>query len=244
MTIVGGCVDEGIEGYRPPSLVCARKLCEINNAQSLTSKSSNRSDTSQKGDWSNYRNEFYEGKALTLSSAFFADCPSRGRLTFDFVSTRRPKRSTKALSTKRFLSLCKVLGLGELERVSRFYGAMNPVRRNLASFYHGNEQRVGVGSRRRDYGVEVDDEDDTPLRLPLLERRRPVNGVLVRYFRFSHCAAFIISSKNFLFAFFVSDLFQKRPSWRGRAVAGPLCCLLYTSPSPRDLSTSRMPSSA
>ena len=23
--------------------------------------------------------------------------------------------------------------------------------------------------------------------------------------------------------FFVSDLFQKRPSWRGRAVAGPLC---------------------
>ena len=37
---------------------------------------------------------------------------------------------------------------------------MNPVRRNLASFYHGNEQRVGVGSRKRDYGVEVDDEDD------------------------------------------------------------------------------------
>ena len=50
---------------------------------------------------------------------FFADCPSRGRLKFDFVSTRRPKRSTKALSTKRFLSLCKVLGLGEFG-VSRF----------------------------------------------------------------------------------------------------------------------------
>jgi uncharacterized protein (TIGR00269 family) len=28
VTIVGGCVDEGIEGYRPPSLECARKLCE------------------------------------------------------------------------------------------------------------------------------------------------------------------------------------------------------------------------
>ena len=28
------------------------------------------------------------------------------------------------------------------------------------------------------------------------------------------------------------------------AVGGPKCCLLYTSPSPRDLSTSRMPSSA
>ena len=100
----------------PRDKLCARKLCEINNAQSLTSKSSNRSDTSQKGDWSNYRNEFYEGKGYIIS-AFFADCPIRGRLRFDFVSTRRPKRSTKALSTKRFLSLCKVLGLGELDRV-------------------------------------------------------------------------------------------------------------------------------
>ncbi len=143
----------------PRDKLCARKLCEINNAQTLTSKSSNRNDTSQKGDWSNYRNEFYEGKPLTLSSAFFADCPSRGRLKFDFVSTRRPKRSCKALSTKRFLSLCKVLGLGELERVSSFYESMNPLRRNLASFYHGNEQRVGVGSRKRDYGVEEEEDD-------------------------------------------------------------------------------------
>tara|TARA_B100000212_G_scaffold342209_1_gene328224 strand:+ start:2564 stop:3445 length:882 start_codon:yes stop_codon:yes gene_type:complete len=28
VTIVGGCVDEGIEGYRPPSLECARELCD------------------------------------------------------------------------------------------------------------------------------------------------------------------------------------------------------------------------
>ena len=27
VTIIGGCVDEGIEGYRPPSLECARQLC-------------------------------------------------------------------------------------------------------------------------------------------------------------------------------------------------------------------------
>ena len=54
----------------PRDKLCARKLCEINNAQSLTSKSSNRSDTSQKGDWSNYRNEFYEGKAISLPVHF------------------------------------------------------------------------------------------------------------------------------------------------------------------------------
>ena len=50
---------------------------------------------------------------------------------------------------------------------------------------------LNIGQRRRGW---VDDEDDAPRRLPLFERRRPVNGVLVRYFRFSHCAAFIISS--------------------------------------------------
>ena len=31
---------------------------------------------------------------------------------------------------------------------------------------------------------------------------------------------------------------------RARKIAQSYCCLLYTSPSPRDLSTSRMPSSA
>ena len=28
VTIIAGTVDEGIEGYRPPSLVCAQELCE------------------------------------------------------------------------------------------------------------------------------------------------------------------------------------------------------------------------
>ena len=39
---------------------------------------------------------------------------------------------------------------------------MNPVRRNLASFYHGNEQRVGVGSRKRDYQEEQEDLSQIP----------------------------------------------------------------------------------
>ena len=57
-----------------------------------------------------------------------------------------------------------------------------------------------IGQRRRGW---VDDEDDAPRRLPLVERRRPVNGVLVRYFRFSHCAAFIISSYGSGLSFFL-----------------------------------------
>ena len=141
--------------------LCARKLCEINNAQRLAAKTSSRADTSQKGNWQNFRNEFYENKPLALSSSFFAEPPGgplRGRLKFDFVSTRRPRKSHKALSTKRFLHLCGQLQLGELMRVARFYEAMNPVRRARASFYHGrlDNVRPGIGSRARDTQEEVE----------------------------------------------------------------------------------------
>ena len=40
----------------------------------------------------------------------------------------------------------------------------------------------------------------------------------------------------------MEDLFRKRPGIKDTEVG--YLCLLYTSPSPRDLSTSRMPSSA
>ena len=36
VTIVGGCVDEGIEGYRPPSIVCAQELCERLGVEFIT----------------------------------------------------------------------------------------------------------------------------------------------------------------------------------------------------------------
>ena len=38
--------------------------------------------------------------------------------------------------------------------------------------------------------------------------------------------------------------FYSNPLEEGRSLKGYFICLLYTSPSPRDLSTSRMPSSA
>ena len=37
---------------------------------------------------------------------------------------------------------------------------------------------------------------------------------------------------------------NQNPRWIQRPIYTPIFCLLYTSPSPRDLSTSRMPSSA
>ena len=55
----------------------------------------------------------------------------------------------------------------------------------------------------------------------------------------------------FQIAYFVQDLEASIDRWASMFGAGPFVvaphhktCLLYTSPSPRDLSTSRMPSSA
>ena len=41
-----------------------------------------------------------------------------------------------------------------------------------------------------------------------------------------------------------ATVFNEDPAAQAQAFAQAGCCLLYTSPSPRDLSTSRMPSSA
>ena len=55
--------------------------------------------------------------------------------------------------------------------------------------------------------------------------------------------------KNLLTGLEVVDSFLKSRTYKGEelaqaALAHNTICLLYTSPSPRDLSTSRMPSSA
>ena len=41
-----------------------------------------------------------------------------------------------------------------------------------------------------------------------------------------------------------SDIFGWHIRWQGEAKDGGMTCLLYTSPSPRDATLSRMPSSA
>lgn len=46
-------------------------------------------NTSQRGDWENFRNEKLNGKPIQLNSSFFHALPNAGRLQFDFVSTAR-----------------------------------------------------------------------------------------------------------------------------------------------------------
>ena len=129
----------------------AMKLAERNNAEIFAGKAGGRLDTSQKGNWQNFRNEFYEDKPVEITSSWFVDMPTRGRLKFDYVSTRRPRRGSRPLSVRRFIQLCQVLQLGELARVAKFYQTLNPIRRERQSFFQPSATgKTGLGASERD----------------------------------------------------------------------------------------------
>ena len=53
-----------------------------------------------------------------------------------------------------------------------------------------------------------------------------------------------ITKKTFMTALETIESTEENHADNVFPLIGDMCCLLYTSPSPRDLSTSRMPSSA
>ncbi|OQS06210.1 hypothetical protein THRCLA_01739 [Thraustotheca clavata] len=109
------------------------KLAEIAQAEKQFSKTrSCRGDTSQHGNWENFRNELFEGKPIILTSTFFQNIPNKGKLEFDYVSTSRPKRGTKPMSTRRFQQLVQQIGKDsavELERVKTPNTVLTPSQR-------------------------------------------------------------------------------------------------------------------
>lgn len=88
----------------------ARKLAEIAYEEKEFSKNrSGRGDTSQHGNWENFRNETLNGEPIILTVSFFSTMPSSGTLEFDYVSTIRPHRGASALSERRFKQLMTIL---------------------------------------------------------------------------------------------------------------------------------------
>lgn len=75
-------------------------------------------DTSQKGNFTCFRNEMYAKRPITLSVAFASPLPKAGRLEFDFVSQKRYKSDNFALSDVRFTNmLVKTYQLDTAERM-------------------------------------------------------------------------------------------------------------------------------
>jgi len=53
---------------------------------------STRGDTSQKGNWTNFRNERLNQQPFVMTPEWCTNIPHRGSLEFDYVSTTRPPR--------------------------------------------------------------------------------------------------------------------------------------------------------
>ena len=67
------------------------QIVAINNNESNFSKNqSRRGDTSQKGNWFNFRNESFDGVDVTVDKEYIDNLPETGTLEFDYVSTTRP----------------------------------------------------------------------------------------------------------------------------------------------------------
>jgi hypothetical protein len=66
-------------------------------------------DTSQNGNFENFRNATYNGRPIALTSTWFINCPTAGRLHFDYVTTSRPVKGIRGMSANTFRRLTTML---------------------------------------------------------------------------------------------------------------------------------------
>jgi len=90
--------------------MCLAKLAAINNTETNKRRKQRNGDTSQKGNWMNFRNETFRGNPYTISPWFLDPVPKQGLLEFDYISTSRPDeyvmgKDEPALTESRFLSV-------------------------------------------------------------------------------------------------------------------------------------------
>lgn len=85
--------------------LCMRLLIAQNKRESLQNRSMHTHiDTSQRGNWSCFRNEKLNGNSHNFSGDFLKRLPSSDHVEFDFVSTLRPK-TLSFMSVEQFSSL-------------------------------------------------------------------------------------------------------------------------------------------
>ena len=155
----------------------ARRVAEFGNSERRESKTrSGRGDTSQKGNWENFRNEQHGETFVELNGKWLADIPRRGNLSFDYISTTMQPKGTKALSGNRFCQLKTLLRLDQLNESRRIYKQAlvavfrkdrDPHVQNHIAFF-SNEMYDSTGERvnmqswayRKVNGIRDDDNGD------------------------------------------------------------------------------------
>ncbi|RLN88341.1 hypothetical protein BBJ28_00000671 [Nothophytophthora sp. Chile5] len=135
---------------KPKDRIALTKLAEVAQSEKLFSKlRSGRADTSQHGNWENFRNEELDGQRIVLTNAFFHVLPRRGKLCFDYVSTTRPKKGTVPISERRFDQLIEALHMEVV--LPDALGALGPTRaRRKRGMQHENAFPSGTEEEEGD----------------------------------------------------------------------------------------------
>ena len=95
------------------------QIAAINSIESNFSKNlSKRQDTSQYGNWNNFRNGVYGAKEIIMDSTLLSKIPRQQRLSFDYVSTSRPSSSAvQTIGTEEMTELLSKLGLDQARKL-------------------------------------------------------------------------------------------------------------------------------
>lgn len=69
--------------------LCMTKLLELSTTCASRRQANKLGDVSQDGNWSCFRNEYFSGQEVRLSTSFLSAMPKYGRIEFDFVGADR-----------------------------------------------------------------------------------------------------------------------------------------------------------
>lgn len=95
-------------------------------------------DTSQKGNWSCFRNELYNKKPVVITITFASPLPKTGRVEFDFVSLQRVQADNYVLNDIRFTNLLVKSYLLRSSERSRAITLLKKVRHQCEHTLMGN----------------------------------------------------------------------------------------------------------
>ena len=119
--------------------ICLRKLAALNNTDSINRRKAKLGDTSQRGNWMNFRNEVFRGdKDFVMTNQFLNTVKTHGILEFDYVSLTRPINDIKPLSDGRFMSIVQTaFGLSDVAMKAEDIKMSDLKRKLRLDFEHG-----------------------------------------------------------------------------------------------------------
>jgi hypothetical protein len=119
------------------------QLIALNASESKISKRAKRGDTSQKGNWCNFRNEKLTGVEVEINIDYTKNLPWSGVLEFDYITTSRMDPSTLVIGDDEFNILLGMLDLSPRRRLSSTRGNLKLQELQLAvTKYYFSPERI------------------------------------------------------------------------------------------------------